>query len=321
MHNEKKHLWGVQEMKVGVIGAGGVGAACVIATVMRNCAREIVLIDKDLKRAKGVITDIQYGTTITAPTTLIAGDYADLKGADLVMITAGINEKTGGATDRNDPSGRLKLLNVNASVYQDIVPKLVAAAPNAVILVVTDPPDPLAQLSLQLAGHKKVLSTGTFLDSMRFRWHLANHFQVSPESVQANVVGEHGTTEVFLWSSAMIGGVPLKDVGFKPSLIQEIERDIRYANITIIEGINASQYGIGMICARIAEIVLRDEQAVIPIGSFNPKYGTTLSLPSIVGKNGIVKVLEPAMTAEEQSGLQKSADALKKAYEQIHTHK
>ena len=308
-------------MKVGIIGAGGVGAACLMALVMRNCAREIVLIDRDLKRAKGVVTDIRYGTTITATTTLRAGDYADLAGATLVMITAGINEKTGGATDRNDPSGRLKLLNTNAKVYEDIVPKLKAAAPDAVILVVTDPPDPLAQLTRELAGHERVLSTGTFLDSMRFRWHLADYFQISPDSVQANVVGEHGTTEVFLWSSVTIGGVPLRDLAFDQSTRETIEQAIRYANITIIEGINASQYGIGMICARIAEIVIRDEQAVIPIGSYNPHYGTTLSLPSVLGKNGVVKVLEPARTPAEQEGLLKSADALKKAYEQIHSVK
>lgn len=304
-------------MKIGIIGAGGVGAACLISLVMRNCGREIILIDRDQKRAKGVVTDIQYGTTITNPVLIKAGDYSDLKGAGLVMITAGINEKTGGATDRNDPTGRLKLLNINAGVFEDIVPKLKAAAPDAIILIVTDPPDPLAQLSLKLAGHNRVISAGTFLDSMRFRWHIAKHFNVSPHSVQANVVGEHGTTEVFLWSSVTVEGVPLANLGFDPNLRQEIEREIRFANITIIEGINASQYGIGMICARIAEIIVNDEQAIIPIGSYLPQYGTTLSLPSIVGRKGIIKVLEPTMTAEEKEGLKKSAEALKKAYDQI----
>ena len=308
-------------MKVGIIGAGGVGSASLMALIMRNCAREIILIDKDQKRAKGVVTDLQYGTTTTSMVTLRAGDYADLAGAALVMVTAGINEKTGGATDRSNPTGRLKLLSTNATIYQDIIPQLIAAAPDAVILVVTDPPDPLAQLTLQLAGHEKVLSTGTFLDSMRFRWHLANYFQISPSSVEANVIGEHGTTEVFLWSSATICGIPLRDLGFDESMCEKMEHEIRYANITIIEGINASQYGIGMICARIAEIILRDEQAVIPIGSYNSRYGTTLSLPSIVGKNGIVKILEPTITPAEQDALQRSAEALKKAFAQISTVK
>jgi len=304
-------------MKVGIIGAGGVGAACMMALIMRNCVQEIVLIDIDQKRAKGVVTDLQYGTTTTVPVALRAGDYSDLKGAALVMVTAGINEKTGGATDRSDPSGRLRLLDTNAKIYRDIIPKLVAAAPDAVILVVTDPPDPLAQLSRQLAGHDKVLSAGTYLDSMRFRWHLANHFQVTPASVEANVVGEHGTTEVFLWSSAAVCGIPLRNLGFEPDLNDKIEQAIRFANITIIEGINASQYGVGMVCARITEIVVRNEQAVIPIGSYNARYGTTLSLPSIVGKNGVIKILEPTTTPAEQEALQRSAEALKNAYAKI----
>ena len=202
-------------MKVGIIGAGGVGSACLMALIMRGCAREIVLIDKDQKRAKGAVTDMQYGATESPMVELLAGDYPDLAGAALIMITAGINEKTGGATDRSDPSGRLRLLNINAAVYQEIVPKLMAVAPQAVILVVSDPPDPLAQLARQLAGHGRILSAGTFLDTMRFRWHLANYFQVSPDSVDANVVGEHGTTEVFLWSSAAIGGIPIWDLGFR----------------------------------------------------------------------------------------------------------
>lgn len=304
-------------MKVGIIGAGGVGSACLMALLMRNAAREIVLIDRNEKRAVGVVTDMQYGAVEFARVALRAGTYSDLNQASLVMITAGVNELTGGATNRNDPAGRLKLLSANAAIYREIVPQIKAAAPQALILVVADPPDPLAQLTRQLIGHEKVLSTGTFLDSVRFRWHLADHLGVSPESVEANVIGEHGTTEVFLWSSAAVNGVPLRNIGFNESLSEKIEKEVRYANITIIEGIKASQYGIGMICARIAEMVLRDEQAVIPIGSYHPRYGTTLSLPSVVGRNGVVKVLEPSMTAAEQAALQVSIDTLKKASSQM----
>ena len=124
------------------------------------------------------------------------------------MVTAGVNEKDGGATDRSDPKGRLNLLHKNAKAYEDIIPKITQAAPDAVILVVTDPPDPLADLALRL-GHRKVLSTGTYLDSLRFRFHLARRLQVNPQSVEATVVGEHGTSQVFLWSGARIGGRPL----------------------------------------------------------------------------------------------------------------
>lgn len=122
----------------------------------------------------------------------------------MVVITAGINEKTGGATNRSDPAGCLKLLNANATVYRDIVPKIIAAAPGAIILAVTDPPDPLADLARRLASHDRVLSSGTYLDSLRFRFHLARRLGVSPRSIDAYVLGEHGTSEVFLWSEARV---------------------------------------------------------------------------------------------------------------------
>src|ERR1019366_9663049 len=132
--------------------------------------------------------------------------YAELAGALLVIVTAGINEKAGGATDRSDPAGRLKLLDTNAGVYRDIVARIVAVTPQALILVVTDPPDPLADLARRIAGHDRVLSTGTFLDTLRFRFHLARRLKVNPMYVEAQVVGEHGTSQVFLWSSACVGG-------------------------------------------------------------------------------------------------------------------
>jgi len=234
------------------------------------------------------------------------------------MITAGVNEKTGGATDRSDPQGRLRLLGKNAAIYRDLVPRVVRAAPEAVILVVTDPPDPLADIARADAKHERVLSSGTFLDSLRFRVHLAQHFKVSPAEVEAQVVGDHGTAQVFLWSGARIAGVPVNRLvetsgrdfaDFRANL----EQDVRYANITIIEGNDASQYGIGMVSARIAEIVLRDERAVIPIGSFNRKFGVTLSLPSVIGRHGVIEILDPDMSIEERLGLERSATSLKQA--------
>src|ERR1700675_3352134 len=200
---------GRRSMKIGVIGAGAVGAACLLATVMRGCAREIVVVNRDRKRAKGVATDLRYGAVLSPTVDIRDGDYADLADAALVMVTAGINEKAGGATDRNDPEGRLRLLDKNAEIYRDIVPRIVHAAPGAVILVVTDPPDPLADIARISAGHNRVLSTGTFLDSLRFRVHLAEHFDVDAKQVEAQVIGEHGISQVFLWSTARIAGVPV----------------------------------------------------------------------------------------------------------------
>jgi L-lactate dehydrogenase len=310
-------------MKVGIIGAGAVGAACAMATIMRDCASEIVLVNRSRDRAKGMATDMAYGAPLSSTTRVTDGDYADLAGAALVMITVGVNEKSGGATDRNDPLGRLRLLDKNAQVYRDVIPRIIAAAPNAVLLVVTDPPDPLAYLTRELAGHDRVLSTGTLLDSLRFRLHLARKLKVAPTDIEAQVLGEHGTSQIFHWSSARVGGVPILDALSQRGLRHEdnfhatIENEVRYANITIIEGIGASQYGIGMVCARIAEIVLRDERAVVPIGVYNSKLGVTLSLPSVVGRGGCLQVLDPPLSNDERIGLERSVETLRRAQERI----
>src|ERR1700687_4924405 len=305
-------------MKVGIIGAGRVGSACALAAVVRGSAREIVLVDRTRKRAKAVATDLRYGSPLCPKTTVVDGDYEDLVDADLVRSTAGINEKTGAATDRNDPRGRLRLLDKNAEIYRDIVPQIVRAAPRAVILVVTDPPDPLADIARTCAGHDRVLSTGTFLDSLRFRFHLAEHFDVDANQVEAQVIGEHGTSQVFLWSSVRIAGVPISTLMEQrgetlDGVRKQIENDVRYANITIIEGNEASQFGIGIVSARIAEMVLRDERAVIPIGSYNGRFGVTLSLPSIVGRGGGGRAFGPEMSREERQALESSAASIRKS--------
>jgi L-lactate dehydrogenase len=309
-------------MKIGIVGTGTVGCACAMAAVNRGTARDIVLVNRTRKTAEAVAIDIRYGTPLGPKVDITDGDYDALESAGVVLITAGVNEKTGGATDRNDPQGRLRLLDKNAAIYRDIVPQIVRAAPKAVLVAVTDPPDPLADIAREAAGHDRVLSTGTFLDSLRFRLHLGKHFGVDPAHVEAQVIGDHGTSQVFLWSSARIAGVPLatllKERGEKlDDLRAELEKDVRYANIVIIEGHEASQYGIGIVSARIAEMVLRDERTVIPIGSFQPVFGVTLSLPSVVGRVGVISVLQPDLSAEERLGLEKSAESLRKALERI----
>jgi L-lactate dehydrogenase len=309
-------------MKLGIIGTGNVGCAIALAAVARGSAREIVLVNRTRKTAEAVATDIRYGTPLSPKVDIRDGDYDALTGAGAVLITSGVNEKTGGATDRNDPRGRLRLLDQNAAIYRDIVPQIVRAAPKAVLVAVTDPPDPLADIAREAAGHGRVLSTGTFLDSLRFRVHLGKHFGVDPAHVEAQVIGDHGISQVFLWSSARIAGVPLATLlterGEKlDDLRTELEKDVRYANITIIEGHEASQYGIGIVSARIAEMVLRDERTVIPIGSFQPVFGVTLSLPSVVGRVGVISVLHPDLSAEERRGLENSAESLRKALEKI----
>jgi len=308
-------------MKVGIIGAGAVGSACLLALVMRGSAREVVLVNRNRKRSKGVVTDVQYGAVLSPPVEVRDGDYSDLTGASVVMITAGVNEKGGGATDRSDPAGRLRLLNANAEIYQEIVPKIHSAAPGTLILVVTDPPDALADV-VRMLGHDRVLSTGTSLDTLRFRFHLARRLNVRAADVEALVLGEHGTSSVFVWSSARVGGRTVLDFladmsASHEKIREEIEKEVRFANITIIEGIGASQYGIGMLSARLTEMILRDERAVIPIGCYNPKYDVTLSLPSIVGREGVAQILEPEMSEAESQGLERSAAAIRTALSRL----
>ena len=309
-------------MKLGIIGTGNVGNAIALAAATRGSAREIVLVNRTRKVAEAVATDLRYGIPLGPRIDISDDDYDALNGAGVVLVTSGVNEKTGGATDRSDPQGRLRLLEKNAAIYRDIVPRIVATAPQAVLVAVTDPPDPLADIARNVAGHNRVLSTGTFLDSLRFRVHLGAHFGVDPVNVEAQVIGDHGTSQVFLWSSARIAGVPLARLlqerrGSLDDLRAKVENDVRYANITIIEGHDASQYGIGIVSARIAEMVLHDERSVVPIGSYQREFGITLSLPSVVGRSGVTMTLPPDLSAEERNGLQRSAENLRKALERV----
>ena len=310
--------------KVGVVGVGAVGQACAFALVLRRSARDIVLVDKVPERATAVATDMRYGTPLSAPLNIAAGGWEDLAGADCVLICAGVNEKAGGATDRADPRGRLKLLEPNVPVYRDVVPRIVEAAPGALIVAVTDPPDPLADLTRSLAGHDGVLSTGTVIDTLRFRVHVAAVLDVHASAIEGLVVGEHGTSQVMLWSSVRVLGTPLADAlhlcepeRSVDEVREQVEREVRYANITIIEGNDASQFGIGAVCARIAEAVVRDERAVLPVAAYQERYGVFISLPTVVGRDGARGTLEPAMSDEERRGFERSVETLREAVEGI----
>ncbi|HEX3545577.1 MAG TPA: lactate dehydrogenase [Mycobacterium sp.] len=305
-------------MRVGIIGTGAVGAATGLALIEREVCRDIVLVDCDQARAAGVALDLRYAAPLTSAVDVVAGGYEHLAGAALVIITAGVNERAGGAVDRSDPQGRLRLAVANARIYAEIVPRVVEAAPEAVLMVVTDPPDPLADITRGLAGHSRVFSTGTLLDSLRFRVHLAGRLRVQTDDVQAMVVGEHGTSQVLLWSAATVAGQPVLDLlgaqHPRPHEVrQEIEHDVRYANIAIIEGTGASRYGIAAVVARLSAAVLRDERVLLPVGVYHTKYGTTLSLPAVVGANGVDHVLEPRMTVDERDCLDHSAAILRAA--------
>ncbi len=309
-------------MKIGIVGTGSVGNASAMAAAVRGSAREIVLVNRTRKTAEAVATDIRYGVPVASKVDLIDGDYADLAGAQVVLVTSGVNEKTGGATDRNDPQGRLRLLGKNAEIYRDIVPKIVDAAPAGRAARVTDPPDPLADIARETRPGATVLSAGTYLDSQRFRVHLGKYFDVDPAHVEAQVIGDHGTAQVFLWSSARIGGVPittlLKTRGENLKISERGWRK-RFATPTspsskvtmpVSMASESYQSGSPRWCLRMSAPSFRSE-------AFTRSFGVTLSLPSVVGRGGVIDVLEPELSDEEQAGLVKSAKILKAALERV----
>lgn len=305
---------------VAIVGLGAVGRAAAAALLQRVHGVSLAVIDINEQLARSMALDLDHGLAVSVGGAVRASSYEDLGACRLVVVAAGTNEKDGGATDRNDPQGRLRLLDTNVPVIHDIVDSVVEAAPDAVLLIVTNPPDALADIARIRAGHDRVLSSGTFLDSVRFRTVLAHELGVSPKDVSANVFGEHGTTSVLHWSGVTVGGVALDSVldriGTTPDEIRaRVEPRVRQANLDIIEGLGASQFGIGAVVARLAEAILHDEQMVAPVGSWQPAAGLTYSLPSIVGRGGVSAVLDPDLDDDEQAALDRSISALRAAVE------
>ena len=305
-------------MKVGIVGAGFVGAACAYSMALRGSCQEIALIDVNKQASRGRCNDLSDASGVSNHTRITAGGYIGLRGAPVVVVTAGINEKAGGATDRRDNLGRLRLLPHNAEVYADVIPQIAKVTPHATILVVTDPPDALADVARRYTRTNPIISTGTFLDTIRFRRQIALRLHCSAESVNAIVIGEHGNSKVYVWSSARVGTRSVIDMaqerGWSPKEFRkEVEVAVRHANIDIIEGTGASQLGIGAVTARITEAILRDEGLVEPVGVWNADWEVTLSLPAVIGRGGKPRVIDPSLTAEERSLLRASAKAIRKA--------
>lgn len=305
-------------MKVGIVGAGFVGAACAKAMLLRGSCDHLVLNDISAEKAKGLANDLSHGELLCPATRIEAGQISLFSGAQVVVITAGINERSGNAIDRNDRRGRLLLLPQNTAIYKDIIPQIEKVAPEAVILVVTDPPDALADVARLLMKNARIVSTGTFLDSLRFRLQIARRLNCHAASVDANVIGEHGTSQVYVWSAARIGGEKVLELVEARQLDPlkfriDVEESVKYANIEIIEGTGASQHGIGIVTARLVEAMLRDERLVAPVGAYQPQYGVTLSLPSVIGSMGVTEVLIPTLEEAESRALAASAEVLREA--------
>ena len=294
--------------------------------LLRGSCHEIVFIDLPERdhHTRGVRNDLSHGALLCPATRLTVGDYPDLRDASVVVVTAGINEKGGNAIDPSDRWGRQRLLPNNAKEYRKLIPKIVEVAPHIPIVVVTDPPDSLADVAREQVkengGRNSVISAGTFLDTLRFRIQIAERLNCSASSVDAFVIGEHGKTQVYVWSSASVGGTQVSDL--MPSTYvsfdafrSEVERGVIDANIDIIRATDASQHGIGMVTARIVEAILRDEGLVAPVGAWQEEFKVTLSLPSVIGREGVRKVLRRLLNRGEEQLLTMSGALIARALE------
>ncbi|WP_294660184.1 L-lactate dehydrogenase [Rothia mucilaginosa] len=303
--------------KLGVIGAGGVGSATAYAAMVRGSADEIVLYDIDGKRAHAEALDIAHGAMFAHEATVTGGDDIELlRDCDMVIITAGARQKPG--------QPRLELAGANVAILEKLLPNVLSVAPNAIIMLVTNPCDVLTVVAQKISGlpADRVLSSGTVLDSSRLRWLIANKAGVSIKSVHANVVGEHGDSEFPVWSAANIGMVPLTEwkqdgkLVFTEEVRAELANEAMRAAYKVIEGKGSTNYAIGISGARIAEAFLGGQNAVLPVSTTiaGELYGfkdVALSLPTIVNREGIQRVLEVPMSEAELAQLKASAEAIR----------
>ena len=306
--------------KAVVIGAGQVGAATAYTLMLSGLVSELVIIDLNTNKAKGEALDIVHGMPLCPPAEVYAGDYPDCAGADIVIITAGANQKPG--------ETRLDLLGKNRAVFGSIVPQAVKYAPEALYLVVTNPVDALTLETIRLSGLPagRVIGTGTVLDTSRLRYLLSQHTGVDPRNIHAFVLGEHGDSEFVAWSRASIAGMTLDeycaDCGrckgpISDILDSDIEQQVRRAAYSIIELKGATYYAIAVAVRRIVEAILRDEQSILTVSTLlQGEYGLSgvcLSVPAIVGRGGVERVLEAGLSDSEKARLAASAQAVRGA--------
>ncbi len=311
-------------MKIGIIGSGMVGATAAYAMVMRGVGREIVLIDRNRVRAKAEADDILHAVPFANPLNVHDGDYADLRGARVVVITAGTAQKPG--------ETRLDLLQRNAAILKEIVENTLTHAPEAILLVTTNPVDIMTHLTARYAAafgvpSARVIGSGTTLDTARFRALLGQYLGIDSYHVHAYVLGEHGDSEVLTWSLVAIGGMPLADFCGRRHLDlcegdrQNIEDQVRNAAYHIISGKGATYYGVGSALARIADVILKDQRAILTVCTSQPDIAgvadVTASLPHLVGGGGILDTYPPLLDAAESAALHNSAQIIRTAMDEL----
>jgi L-lactate dehydrogenase len=303
-------------MKVGIVGAGFVGAASANALALRGVASEIVLVDVDERKAAAEAADVAHVTPFAAPVRVRSGPTRELEGAAVVVITAGASQDPG--------QTRMDLLQRNADVVRSVVPDVVRAAPDAVLLVATNPVDVMTRVVQTLAGRsgvrgERVFGTGTMLDTARFRQVVASRLGVDVTHVHGYVVGEHGDSEVLVWSSMDVGGRPLErfaeamGVAWTSEDRRAIEDEVVNSAYRIIEGKGATYYGVASAVARAVEVVVRNRRSILTVSAWSGPYGCALSLPRLVSGEGVIREVGVSMDAAERERLERSATVLRES--------
>ncbi|ADO73112.1 L-lactate dehydrogenase [Stigmatella aurantiaca DW4/3-1] len=307
-----------QVSKIAIVGAGAVGATIAYAAMIRGVAKHLALYDVNRAKVDAEVLDLNHGLQFVPMATLEGSDDIGVcAGADVVVITAGAKQKPG--------QTRMELAGANVALCRSLVPQLMKVAPEALLLVVTNPVDVLTYVVQQLSGlpARRVLGSGTVLDSSRFRFLLARHLNVAVQNVHAFIAGEHGDSEIPLWSLASVGGLPLMQwsVPGRAQLLEQdrtrIFDDVRNAAYHVIRGKGATNYAIGLATAQILEAMLHNEQRVLPVSSRLEGYldirDVCMSVPSIVNRGGVEAALELSLSPPEREGLKRSADTIRQA--------
>ena len=301
--------------KVCVVGTGLVGTSFAYAIMIRGLASEMVLIDINAEKAVGEMMDFNHGLSFTRPMKITAGAYKDCAGADVVVIAAGTSQRPG--------ETRLDLLARNAAIFRQIVPQVVSANPDGILLIATNPVDILTYVSLKVSGlpPSRVIGSGTILDTSRFRFLLGQYYAVDARSVHAYIIGEHGDSEIPVWSLASIGGVrlqefaPLKNKEYVQSDMDEIFRQVRDAAYEIIKRKGSTYYAIGLGLVSIVEAILGNYRRVLSVSTLmSGQHGVRdmcLSLPCVVGAEGVEEILTLNLDTAESDGFRASADKLR----------
>lgn len=307
--------------KCAVIGVGFVGATSAFTLANSGLFSDLVLLDANQKKAEGEAADISHGISFAQPCTVRAGTYADLAEAGLIVIAAGANQKPG--------ETRIELLSRNRAILQSIIEQIMAVNRDAILLIVSNPVDILTYMAQKLSGLPagRVIGSGTVLDTARLKYLLGQHLRVDSRNVHAFIIGEHGDSELAVWSSANISGVDLDDYcrisgkGYSFEDMNHIYESVRDAAYSIIEGKGATYYAIGMAVRRIAEAIVRDEHSVLPVSSMvTGHYGVSevcLGLPAVIGRTGVQTVLDIPLNHEETMRLQSSANKLRGVLDEI----